>query len=151
MEQRADQSITAAARSWMPKAGPARARYVPPARCLLMGSLAVLAASVLPTPAAAEWVQRGNASWYGSVHHGRKMANGRRFDMWGRSVAHRTLPFGSRVRIRNLRNGREVVAMVEDRGPFIPGRVVDLSRGLARTLDAEQPGVVPVEIRLVGP
>jgi rare lipoprotein A len=91
----------------------------------------------------------GTASWYGSFHHGRRMANGRRFDMWGSSVAHRTLPFGTRILVTNLNNERTVLATVEDRGPFIAGRILDVSRGLARRLDFERHGHTLVRIDIV--
>jgi rare lipoprotein A len=77
------------------------------------------------------------------------MANGRRFDMWGSSVAHRWLPFGTRLRIVNLDNGRSAYGTVEDRGPFIRGRILDVSQGLARSLGFERQGLARVEIRLV--
>lgn len=144
MGQRADRHDNgAAARSWVWRAGPAGARYPLSARTLL----AALLVAATPLPAAAEWVQRGEASWYGARHHNKRMADGRRFDMRAATVAHRTLPLGSRVRVRNLVNGREAVARVTDRGPYAKGRVLDLSRGLARALHAETAGVVLVEIR----
>lgn len=93
--------------------------------------------------------QRGTASWYGRDHHGRQMANGRRFDMRAATIAHRTLPLGSVVTVRNLENGRTVRATVTDRGPYARGRVADLSRGLAKSLGFLRQGVAPVEIRLV--
>ena len=74
------------------------------------------------------------------------MANGRRFDPTSTSVAHRTLPFGTIVLVKNLGNGRATTAMVEDRGPFIQGRIIDLSPRLAEHLGMTEQGVAPVEI-----
>lgn len=73
--------------------------------------------------------QSGHASWYGS---GRRTANGERFNPNGMTAAHRTLPFGTRVRVTNQRTGRSIIVRINDRGPFIRGRIIDLSRGAAR-------------------
>lgn len=78
--------------------------------------------------------QRGGASWYGPRFHGRRTASGERYDMHGFTAAHRTLPFGTMVRVRSLVNGREVDVRVTDRGPFSRQRVIDLSRGAAEAL-----------------
>lgn len=92
------------------------------------------------------WRQLGDASYYGPQFAGRTMANGRRFDPGSTSVAHRTLPFGTTVLVRNLENGRAVTATVEDRGPFVRGRIIDLSPRLAERLGMIVQGVVPVEV-----
>lgn len=84
--------------------------------------------ATLALPAAA---QSGGASWYGS---GRKTANGERFNPNGMTAAHRSLPFGTRVRVENKRNGRSVVVRINDRGPFVRGRIIDLAKGPARAL-----------------
>jgi rare lipoprotein A len=78
--------------------------------------------------------QRGGASWYGPGFHGRRSASGERFDMHSYTAAHRTLPFGTWVRVHSLVNGREVDVRITDRGPFIRSRVIDLSRGAAQAL-----------------
>ena len=78
--------------------------------------------------------QRGGASWYGTGFHGRRTANGERYDMNAMTAAHRTLPFGTWVRVHSLVNGREVDVRITDRGPFIHSRVIDLSRGAAMAL-----------------
>ena len=90
--------------------------------------------------------QLGKASYYGPEFAGRTMANGRRFDPGSTSVAHRTLPFGTKVLVRNLDNGRVTTATVEDRGPFIQGRIIDVSPRLAERLGMLRVGVVPVEV-----
>ena len=91
----------------------------------------------------------GNASWYGAFHHGRLTASGEPFDMNALTAAHRTLPLGTRLRVTNLTNGRSVDVRINDRGPAIRSRIIDLSRGAARALDAVAAGVFPVELTLV--
>ena len=78
--------------------------------------------------------QRGGASWYGPGFHGRRTASGERYDMNVFTAAHRTLPFGTWVRVHSLVNGREVDVRITDRGPFIRSRVIDVSRGAAEAL-----------------
>ena len=89
-------------------------------------------------------VGRGKASWYGPGFHGKRTASGERFDMNDLTAAHRTLPFGTRVRVRNTQNGREVVVRINDRGPHISDRIIDLSKAAAATLDLRQAGEAPV-------
>jgi rare lipoprotein A len=88
----------------------------------------------------------GKASWYGEFHHGRRTASGEIFDMRALTAAHRSLPLGTRLRVTNLANGRAVNVRVTDRGPFIRGRVIDVSHGVAIALDAVAAGVFPVEL-----
>ena len=87
-----------------------------------------------PAVESAREYQRGGASWYGPGFHGKRTASGERYDMNAMTAAHRTLPFGTWVRIRSLVNGREVNVRITDRGPFIAGRVIDVSRGAADAL-----------------
>lgn len=96
-------------------------------------------ATGLPRPAllageAAREFERGGASWYGPGFHGRRTASGERYDMNALTAAHRTLPFGTWVRVHSLVNGREVDVRITDRGPFIRSRVIDVSRGAAEAL-----------------
>jgi rare lipoprotein A len=93
--------------------------------------------------------QVGKASWYGRPHHGRKTASGEIYDMNALTAAHRTLPLGTRVRVTNTDNGRSVVVRINDRGPFVDGRVIDLSRAAARELGATGHGLVPVRIEVL--
>ena len=88
----------------------------------------------------------GLASWYGEPHHGQLTASGEIFDMTQLTAAHRTLPLGTRLRVVNLENGRIVRVRVNDRGPYVDGRVLDLSRTAARALDWVERGVVPVRL-----
>lgn len=103
----------------------------------------------LPAPGAA-WTQTGIASWYGEPFHGRQTASGERYDMNELTCAHPTLPFGSRIRVRNLENGRTVTLRVNDRGPFVQGRIVDVSRKAAEELGIIGSGTARVEITLAG-
>ncbi|MEX2615193.1 MAG: septal ring lytic transglycosylase RlpA family protein [Alphaproteobacteria bacterium] len=96
-------------------------------------------------------VEQGAASWYGETHHGRRTASGAAFDMNGMTAAHRTLPFGTRIRVTHAGTGRSVVLTVTDRGPFVEGRIVDVSRQAARELGFEQDGVAPVRLAVTGP
>ena len=89
--------------------------------------------------------ETGMASWYGKPFHGRRTASGEIYDMNAMSAAHKTMPLPSYALVRNPANGREVVVKVNDRGPFIPGRVIDLSRAAARKLRIG--GVAPVQVR----
>lgn len=90
----------------------------------------------------------GVGSWYGRFHHGKTMANGKRFDMNKISVAHKTLPLGTRVRVINLLNGISIEATVTDRGPYVKGRIVDMSYGAAKVLGMVYHGIVPVRVVL---
>ena len=93
--------------------------------------------------------QAGLASWYGPGLHGRRTASGTVHTGAALTAAHRSLPFGTRVRVTNLNNGRTVVVVVDDRGPFVRGRVIDLSRAAARRLGMVRDGVVPVRLEVV--
>lgn len=95
-------------------------------------------------PRQAGWTETGDASWYGPGYHGRPTASGERYDMDALTAAHRTLPFGTRVRVRNLDNGREVEVQINDRGPFIDGRIIDLSRAAAEWIGMRISGIAPV-------
>lgn len=91
--------------------------------------------------------QRGVASWYGEPFHGRKTASGEVYDMDGLTAAHRTLPLGTELLVTNLENARSVRVRVNDRGPFIRGRILDLSRGAAQRLGMMESGLAEVEVR----
>ncbi len=97
-----------------------------------------------PAAHEAREIGRGLASWYGEPFHGRRTANGEVFDMNALTAAHKTLPFGTRVRVENPATGQAVVVRINDRGPFRPGRVIDLSRAAAERIGLVQAGVAPV-------
>ncbi|MDA0699585.1 MAG: septal ring lytic transglycosylase RlpA family protein [bacterium] len=101
----------------------------------------------LPSLAAFE----GLASWYGPGFAGRRTASGEVFDPSQLTAAHKTLPFGTRVRVTNLDNGRSVEVRITDRGPFKPNRVIDLSRGAAEAIDMVRSGIAPVRIEPLTP
>lgn len=88
--------------------------------------------------------QCGKASWYGPGFHGRATASGERFNQSSMTAAHKTLPFGTRLKVTNKRNGKSVVVRINDRGPFIRGRVLDLSKGAAHQIGMVRSGSAPV-------
>ena len=95
--------------------------------------------------------QEGIASWYGGKFHGRRTASGERYNMYGISAAHRTLPLGTVVRVTHLGNGRKLTVRINDRGPFVDGRIIDLSLGAARKLDMVSEGIARVALEAYGP
>jgi rare lipoprotein A len=94
-------------------------------------------------------IQRGRASWYGPGFHGRRTANGESFNSGAMTAAHRSLPFGSRVRVVNEATGNSVVVRINDRGPYSGGRVIDLARGPAQALGLMQTGTAFVSLQRV--
>ena len=100
-------------------------------------------------PTADGYVSRGIASWYGTKFHGRLTSSGEPYDMFQLTAAHRTLPLPTFAEVRNLQNGRSIVVRINDRGPFHPDRVIDLSWAAAVKLGIEQAGTGPVEVRAI--
>jgi rare lipoprotein A (peptidoglycan hydrolase) len=94
--------------------------------------------------------QRGIASYYAEAFHGRTTANGETFDMNAMTCAHLTLPFGTVLRVTNLDNDRSTTVRVNDRGPYVEGRIIDLSKGAARSLDMIEAGTANVLIEVIG-
>ena len=101
-------------------------------------------AALVPPPAE----EQGGASWYARYFHGRRTANGERYDQNQLTAAHKTLPFGTVVRVRSEVNGKEVDVRINDRGPFVAGRVIDLSQAAAKALGMLQVGVKRVTLLL---
>jgi rare lipoprotein A len=99
-----------------------------------------------PPTAGAVFVQHGQASWYGPGFHGRKTASGERFDQHQLTAAHRKLPLGTRATVTNLGNGRTVEVEINDRGPYVGGRIIDLSKAAARKLGMEHSGTAKVRV-----
>jgi len=97
------------------------------------------------------WSEQGLASWYGADFHGRRTANGERYNMYAMTAAHKTLPLGTRVVVVNRESGRRIRVRVNDRGPFVAGRVIDLSLAAARALGSAGAGIVPVTLEAVLP
>jgi rare lipoprotein A len=90
--------------------------------------------------------QTGDASWYGVPHHGKKTASGERYNMYGLSAAHRHIKLGSKVKVTNLKNNKSVIVKINDRGPFVRGRIIDLSLGAKRALDMDGTTKVSLQI-----
>ncbi len=95
------------------------------------------------------FTQTGQGSYYADKFNGRPTASGARYRPGYMTAAHNTLPFGTRIRVTNVRNGRSVKVTVNDRGPHAPGRIVDVSRKAARRLDLVRAGVVPVRLEVI--
>lgn len=93
--------------------------------------------------------ERGTASWYGGKFHGRKTASGERYDMHELTAAHRTLAFGTIVQVVRVDNGESVVVRITDRGPFVDGRIIDLSRAAAMEIDMVRDGLAQVDLYLL--
>lgn len=103
-----------------------------------------------PIPSADGFVQKGLASWYGKKFHGRKTSNGETYDMYAMTAAHKTLPMNVYLKVTNLDNGRSTVVRVNDRGPFVRSRIIDLSYTAANELGVVGPGTAPVRIEALG-
>jgi rare lipoprotein A len=112
-----------------------------PLTAILMSAAACL--SISATEASASGVMHGKASWYS---YGKRTANGEAFNPGGLTAAHRSLPFGTRVRVVNKHNGRSVVVRINDRGPFVGGRIIDLSRGAARSIGVAGVATVALQV-----
>jgi len=133
----------APARAPVPTSGP------PPPAPPPGGTAPKHAPNAPPVPVPANYSEEGIASWYGVPYHGRRAANGEIYDMYKLTAAHRTLPFDTVVRVINKKNGKQVEVRITDRGPFVEGRIIDLSLGAARELDIVGMGIAPVRLTLV--
>ena len=109
----------------------------------------ILPALALPIKISS-WEQSGIASWYGGIFQGKQTANGEIYDTYGYTCAHRSLPFGTLLEVKNLANGRTVQVRVNDRGPFVDDRIIDLTYAAARDLDMVRDGTAPVLLTPVG-
>ncbi len=110
----------------------------------------VLGETYHPLPTSDGYSEEGLASWYGKDFHGKRTANGEIYDMHKVSAAHKLLPLGSRVRVTNLENGKTLSLSINDRGPFVKGRIIDLSYEAARQLGTLDKGVTMVRVESVG-
>lgn len=106
-------------------------------------------APAIPTDAKPLSVQTGLASWYGAPYHNRRGSNGELYNMNALTAAHRTLPLGSIVRVTNVKTGRSVQVRITDRGPFVEGRILDLSQAAAKRIDVWQAGVARVRVEVL--
>ena len=116
--------------------------------CITAGCTGRRGATTRPSGSATPY-ERGTASWYGKKFHGRRTASGERYDMHDLTAAHPSLPFDTNVRVVNTDNGRSVVVRINDRGPFVNNRIIDLSHAAARELDMVQAGLATVELYLL--
>jgi rare lipoprotein A len=103
-----------------------------------------------PVSHAKDFKARGIASWYGKKFHGRKTSSGETYDMYAMTAAHKTLPLGTHLSVTNLNNNQKVIVRINDRGPFVRGRIIDLSFAAAKKLDMISTGTAPVEIVAIG-
>jgi rare lipoprotein A len=128
----------------IPRAEPRSAHGNPPFYSVLGKRYFVLGASD-------GYIERGVASWYGPTFHGVNTSSGERYDMYGMTAAHKTLPLPTYARVTNLRNGRSVTVRINDRGPFVANRLIDLSYSAAAKLDMLREGTTLVEVRALAP
>jgi rare lipoprotein A len=103
----------------------------------------------LPADAKPLETQTGAASWYGAPYHNRRGSNGQIYNMHAMTAAHRTLPLGSIVRVTNMKTGHSALVRITDRGPFVKGRILDLSYAAAKKIDVWQPGVADVKVEVM--
>lgn len=103
-----------------------------------------------PIPSAEGYEEKGIASWYGKKFHGRQTSNGEQYDMYDMTAAHKTLPMGTMLEVNNLENGRKTVVRINDRGPFVKGRIIDLSYTAAKKIGLTRPGTAMVKIVALG-
>jgi rare lipoprotein A len=100
-------------------------------------------------PGSLKHIQEGIASFYADEFHGRKTANGEIYDMYAMTAAHQALPFNTRVSVTNLDNGKKVIVRINDRGPFVKGRIIDLSYGAAGKIGMVGPGTARVRLEVL--
>ena len=110
----------------------------------------LLIIGIPPAVASEIYVAKGRASWYGTTAHGKQTANGEIYNKFALTAAHKGLPFGTVVRVKNMKNGKQVLVRVNDRGPYAKGRILDVSRRAAEVLKMVHSGVVPVTMEIIG-
>ena len=115
-----------------------------------LSTAAIAAAAFAFSPATAEAKSCGKASWYGPGFHGRTTANGEKYNQNALTAAHKGLKFGTKVRVTNQRNGKSVTLRINDRGPFVKGRIIDVSKAAAGKLGMRNAGVAPVCVSIIG-
>ena len=115
--------------------------------CFVAGVIGACGGRRVPPPDAGP--MQGFASWYGAKFHGRRAADGSRYNMYELTAAHKTLPFGTRLRVTHMDNGRSVEVTITDRGPLMEGRIIDLSFAAAQALDMVEEGVARVRLEVL--
>jgi len=120
------------------------------AGCAHRGAKAPMTVPVSPVSVEKGWTEKGMASWYGEPYHGRRTASGEVYDMYQLTAAHRTLPFGTVIKVARRDTGADVEVRINDRGPFIEGRIIDLSYKAATVIGIDVDGVAPVKIEVIG-
>ncbi|WP_319543436.1 septal ring lytic transglycosylase RlpA family protein [uncultured Pseudodesulfovibrio sp.] len=128
----------------------AKGRAVPSGYDPKTNPYTVMGRTYYPLKTAHGYDEVGMASWYGKDFHGKKTANGYIYNMYGVTAAHKLLPLGTEVQVTNLENNRSIVLVINDRGPFVHGRILDLSYGAAKKLGTVERGVAKVRITAVG-
>jgi rare lipoprotein A len=117
--------------------------------CSVALSLALGVTAIVPMAYAHTTVLSGVASWYGPGFHGRTTANGEKYNMNGMTAAHKSLKFGTKVRVTNENNGKSVVVRINDRGPYVGSRIIDLSKSAAQAIDMIGPGTAAVTVEVL--
>jgi rare lipoprotein A len=127
--------------------------YIPPSKHSIAATqrpYTINRKTYYPLPSADGFVQEGKASWYGKKFHGKSTSNGEKYNMYAMTAAHKILPMGTYVSVKNLDNGRQCVVRVNDRGPFVKGRVIDLSYNAAKKLGVVGKGIAHVRVEALG-
>jgi len=126
--------------------------YVPHRFLIFLVSVAILGCSSTPEKNSTGWIgytEKGIASFYADKHQFKKTASGDLYNHELKTAAHRKIPFGSKIKVTNVTNGRSVVAVVNDRGPFVNGRIVDLSRSAFSSIGNTSAGLISVQIEVI--
>jgi rare lipoprotein A len=110
-------------------------------------SLAAICFCLFITACSPKITEKGKASFYADSFQGKQTANGEVFKQNKKTAAHKTLPFGTKVKVTNLKNGKTVTVRINDRGPFVAGRIIDLSKGAAQKIDMKNDGIADVKIK----
>jgi len=120
--------------------------YDPPKGPVKPKTYTVMGKTYRTIPSAHGFSEAGYASWYGKDFHGRPTANGEKYNMYGMTAAHKLLPFNTKVRVTNLENGKSIVVRINDRGPFVKNRIIDLTYTAAKAIDMIGPGTAKVHV-----
>lgn len=119
---------------------------------ILLASMAILGCSSIQSKNPEDWIgyrDTGEASFYANKHQGKKTANGELYKHELKTAAHKTMPFGSKVKVTNVNNGKSVVVRINDRGPFVRGRIIDLSKSAFSSIGNISLGLIDVEIEVI--